>query len=134
MTTQAKQRPLTAKRLIFVRTYATNGHNGRQAALAAGVSEERATVTASEWLRVPEVVDAISVIDRSIETRTTVTAAKVLERAWQVANTDAKDRAAHLRIAADAFSEFKGTALVDNRTVNLLTLTDEQLARLTDGH
>lgn len=49
-----------ARRRIFVETYLTNGHNGTQAAIAAGFSVKGASVTGSKLLAEPKVAALIA--------------------------------------------------------------------------
>ncbi len=64
MTTAAKPRQLTPKQARFVAEYAKD-HNGTQAAIRAGYSENTAYAIASENLRKPEIVAALQAANES---------------------------------------------------------------------
>lgn len=104
----------------FVTEYAVDG-NATQAAIRAGANPNSAHVTASKWLKTAKIRSAVTDAQRRVLARTEITAQMILERAWAVAQTDAKDRSAHLAIAARAFPEFKDGITVnnDNRKVEL---------------
>lgn len=126
---------MTPKQARFVAEYLVDG-NGTQAAIRAGYSPNRADVTASELLREEAILTALDVGKRKVTERTIITAQMVLERAWQVANSDAKDRGAHLAIAARAFPEFRESVTIDNRQQTLVLpegTTLEDIKRLRDG-
>jgi len=97
--------PLTQKRRLFLSEYVKDG-NGQRAAIAAGFSERRAAVTASEILRDPDVKEALAVINRKAEEQATITAADVMRRAWEIASEDKPDRVAALTLLSKRFPEF----------------------------
>lgn len=98
-------------------------------------SEEAARRAASRLLTSDDVRARVQELSGKAAERAVVTAQMILERAWEVANSDAKDRAQHLAIAARAFPEFKDGVTVDNRTVNLTVegLSVEELRQLARG-
>ena len=104
---------------------AAQGISATQAYLTvyADCSEEAARRNASRLLTKADVRARVQELSNKAAERAVVTAEMILRRAWEVANSDAKDRAQHLAIAARAFPEFKDGVTVDNRSINL-TLPD----------
>lgn len=77
-------------------------------------SEDAARSSASTLLAMPNVQARVQELSGKAAERAVVTAQMILERAWEIAQTDAKDRAQHLAIAAKAFPEFRDGVVVDN--------------------
>ena len=96
---------------------------------------DSARANAARLLATDSVAQRVSELSGKAAERAVVTAQMILERAWEVANSDAKDRAQHLAIAARAFPEFKDGVTVDNRTVNLTVegLSVEELRQIARG-
>lgn len=85
-------------------------------------NEDSAAAAASRLLGTVKVASRVSELQEKTAERAVVTAQMILERAWEVANSDAKDRAQHLAIAAKAFPEFRDQTInVDARTLNVTT-------------
>ncbi len=84
----------------------------------------------------PVIAPMLERAQTKVAEKAVVTAQMILERAWTIANSDAKDRAQHLAIAARAFPEFKDGITVDNsQHVHLPEgLTVEELRTLASGH
>lgn len=108
---------------------AAQGMNATQAYLTVYPTStpEAAAVSASRLLNSPKVRDRVSELQNATAAKAVVTAQMILERAWEVANSDAKDRGQHLAIAARAFPEFKDGIQAPNQTLVLNGLNDEQL-------
>jgi hypothetical protein len=98
-------------------------------------SENAARANAARLIATDSVRARVQELTSKSAERAVVTAQMILERAWEVANSDAKDRAQHLAIAARAFPEFKDGITVDNsQHVHLPEgLTVEELRALASG-
>lgn len=109
-----------ARHELFAQQVAS-GKAGAQAWLAVNpkATYESAAVTANRTLKNANVLARVAELQAAAVERTGITAQMILERAWQVAQSDAKDRGMHLAIAAKAFPEFKDGITVnnDNRTL-----------------
>lgn len=95
---------------------AAQGIDGTHAVMTVypNSSEAAAAVSASRLLKSPKVQARVQELSGKAAERAVVTAQMILERAWEIAQTDAKDRAQHLAIAAKAFPEFRDGVIVDN--------------------
>ncbi len=117
---------MTPKQAAFVAEYTKDG-NATQSAIRAGYSAHTADVQGPRLLGNVAIqqalqqvkADAVQRVQES-QTEAVVTAQAILQRAWQIANTDARDRGQHLAIAARAFPEFKDGVVVDNRQQTLV--------------
>jgi phage terminase small subunit len=87
----ATENTLTGKQLAFVSAYLTNGFNGRQAAIAAGYSEETATEMAYENLRKPHIKKYIEEHRKKMEQKTSITVEKVIAELAKVGFSNIQD-------------------------------------------
>lgn len=78
---------MTPKKAIFISEYSLRG-NGTQAAIAAGVPESSAHVTASRWLKDPKVAAAIEEQRKLLASRLELTAERVLLELMRIAYYD----------------------------------------------
>lgn len=126
---------MTPRQQAFVREF-TIDHNATQAAIRAGYGVAGARVRGAELVANRNVQEALAVVAARVTARTEITAQMVLERAWAIATSDSRDRAAALNIASKAFPEFKEGVVVnnDNRTLQLPEHTTvEDIRSLRDG-
>ena len=83
MPVNSRPQALTAKQLAFCQTYASTGHNGAAAALAAGYSPRTCRITASENLKKPNIIQKIAELEapakQAIQAEICYTAKKALE-------------------------------------------------------
>lgn len=88
---------LTAMQEVFVREYLVD-LNGKQAAIRAGCSERSAEVTASKWLRLAKVKEAVDAAKEARAERIDVTADLVLAQWWKLATADPNAIVSHRRV------------------------------------
>lgn len=78
----SRNQALTPRQRLFVESYAGNG---TQAAIAAGCSEKTAPVTASKWLKLPKVIEALRRRDEKRSKATIASREEILEMWSEVA-------------------------------------------------
>ncbi len=88
---------LTQKQTAFVREYLID-LNGKRAAIRVGCSEKSAEVTASKWLRLAKVQDALAAAQKARAERTDITADMVLQQWWKLATADPNRLVQHRRV------------------------------------
>lgn len=115
----------------------SQGVSGTQAYLTVynGTNANAANASAARLLATASVRARVQELQGKAAEQAVVTAADILRRAWQVANSDAKDRAQHLAIAARAFPEFRdgGTSEQGAKHLHLHGLTETDLRALASG-
>lgn len=89
---------LTPKQQKFVEEYLVD-LNATQAAIRAGYAENTARVVGAENLTKPAVAAAIAAARSERSARTEITADKVLQRWWEIANADVNDLVQFRRVA-----------------------------------
>lgn len=83
-------------------------------------SEAAARSSAATLLANPSVRARVQELSGEAADEAVVTAAAILKRAWEIAQSDAKDRIPALNIAARAFPEFRESAPVDARSLTFV--------------
>lgn len=94
---ETEESVLNRRRQKFVKEYLVD-LNGRQAAIRAGYSPDSARVTASELLALDDVKAAVAEGMAARAARTDITADKVLQRWWAIANADPGELIEHRRV------------------------------------
>ena len=123
---------ITAKKRAFADAFVST-NNGTQSAIKAGYAPKSAGVAAARLLKDASVAALLAERREKAAAAANITAAKVLARAWEIGNSDARDRGQHLAIAARAFPEFKDAPMPstqDNRVLILNGLSDSQIDAL----
>lgn len=78
---------LTPKQAIFIAEYLVDA-NGTRAAIAAGVSEKSASVTAARWLKSPQIAVAIAQRQAQRAAKLDITAAELDRELMRIARSD----------------------------------------------
>lgn len=94
---ETEESSLARRRQAFVREYLVD-LNGRQAAIRAGYSPDSARRIASDLLAIDEVRAAVDKAMAERAARTDITADKVLQRWWDIANADPAELIEHRRV------------------------------------
>jgi phage terminase small subunit len=105
---------------LFAQEYVID-FNGRRAAIAAGYSEARAEVTASELLKVPRVMAMINKLQSQRATKLGLKAEQVLEELQKIAFSNILDymvpgEAGALRLDLSKLTRYQAAAVAEIRT------------------
>ena len=84
----SNQKPAQLRYAAFVRAFVSNGHNGRQAAIAAGYSAKTAHVTSAKLLNIPSIRDQIAELTDKTATAAEITIADTLREAKAILQSD----------------------------------------------
>lgn len=96
------------RRKQFAKEYVENGGSGADAARKSGSPKSCAKITASRWLKKPDVQEEISRHRKNIESKLDVTIEKKIERLWSIAeSTEEKSR--DVISAIDVLNKMQGS-------------------------
>lgn len=139
MTGENPNRPLTAKQERFAIEYVRLGNASeayRIAYDASGMLPATVHRCALEVIDNPKVSARIAEEKERVVGPVRASAAWIVSQAAEIAESESAPHAARvsaLALLAKRFPEFRDGALIDNRTVSLSGLTDEQVQMLADG-
>jgi len=84
------QKPAQLRYAAFVRAFVSNGHNGRQAAIAAGYAAKTAHVTASKLLTIANIQDQIAELTEKTAAAAEITITETLREAKAILQSDVR--------------------------------------------